>query len=50
MKFIIQEVDRDYNAPTTSEIKEFDTVEEAAAYCKENTWSGYYYYYKILEN
>lgn len=50
MKFVVTEVDKDYNAVTSSKIMEFETVEEADAWCRKETWSGYYYYNRLLED
>jgi hypothetical protein len=50
MKFVVTEVDRDYNVITSSNIMEFDTIKEADAWCREETWSGYYYFNKPLED
>lgn len=43
-RFHIHEVDRDYNSWVGCFVMEFSNLEEAMKYCKEQTWSGYYYY------
>ena len=50
MKFIVTEVDKDYNVITSTNIMEFDTIEEADAWCRKETWSGHYYFNKQLED
>jgi hypothetical protein len=51
LKVEIIEIDRDYNAYCGSEWKEFKTIEEAHAYCKKASWSGYDYMVgMVLEN
>lgn len=49
MKFEVTEVDRDYNTITGSKIMEFDNQQEADDWCRNETWSGHYYFNKILE-
>ena len=49
MKFMVVEVDRDYNSITSYKVMEFETVTEAKAWCHSETWSGYYYYCRVLE-
>jgi hypothetical protein len=44
MKFVVTEVDKDYNVISSTKIVEFDNVEEADAWCRKETWSGYYYF------
>jgi hypothetical protein len=44
MRFEIVEIDRDYNAYVGSEFIEFESQEDADAYCKDRTWSGVSYY------
>jgi hypothetical protein len=50
MKFIVTEVDRDYNTITETKIMEFETQQEADTWCRNETWTGYYYYNKLLED
>lgn len=44
MKVFINEFDRDYGTVTDSITKEFQSIQEADIWCKENSWSGYHYY------
>jgi Cys-tRNA synthase (O-phospho-L-seryl-tRNA:Cys-tRNA synthase) len=48
-KFVVTEVDRDYNTVSDSKIMEFETQQEADAWCRNETWTGHYYYNKALE-
>lgn len=49
MKFEVTEVDRDYNTITKTTIMEFASQQEADDWCRKETWSGYYYFNKLLE-
>lgn len=44
MKVFIDEYDNDYRAVTDTFEKEFETLEEAEQWCRDNKWSGYSYF------
>lgn len=48
--FTIIEIDRDYRTYTGSEIKEFDSLQEAEEYCIKESWTGYDYYVDIRQS
>ena len=49
MKFLITEVDRDYNAWVSDTVMEFNSTPEADEYCKNESWAGAFYYATQLE-
>lgn len=44
MKVFIDEYDRDYGTVVGYLEKDFETLEDAEVWCKENSWSGYSYW------
>jgi len=49
MTFEIIEVDRDYNSVSDVKWMEFDSREEAEKWCKNETWTGHYYFVSSLD-
>lgn len=49
-RFYIHEIDRDYNSWTGSVIMGFPSKEEADKYCKEQSWTGHYYFAEEITN
>lgn len=48
-RFVITEVDKDYNSPTFSVIMGFHSEEEAKRYCKNQEWTGHYYIFEEIK-
>lgn len=44
MKVYITEYDKDYHTVTNTLKKEFETLEQAEAWCEKESWSGYTYW------
>jgi len=44
MKIEIVEVDNDYHCVTDIIFKDFDNIKEAEEWCKEESWTGKYYF------
>lgn len=44
MRVFINEYDRDYHTVTDTFEKEFESIEKAEMWCRDNKWSGYTYW------